>query len=199
LGRNATAALAYDEANLHARFDVADSSPLVNGGKDWMTLFKSGDTCEIMLATDPQADPKRQQAAAGDFRLLFSCLAGQPVAVLYEPVVKPGEATAPKTFLSPNQDAKFERVVQLTNAVVNVERRKDSYTLTATVPLKDLGLSPVTGMRARGDVGVLFSDDGGTRVAVRSYYFNKKTGVVGDLPSEARLQPAEWGPMASAE
>ena len=194
-GRTAKVALARDEANLYALYQVADSSPMVNGGKDWSTLLKTGDTCEIMLATNPDAEAKRDRPVAGDMRLLFSVLEGQPVAVLYEAVARPGEEKAPQSFNSPWTAAVFERVVLLKSAKVQVARTEGGYVLSATVPLSDLGFSPSAGMKTRGDVGVLFSNQGGTQTAIRTYYFNHNTGITGDLPSEARLQPLDWSTL----
>lgn len=194
-GRTAKAALAYDESNLYAIYQVTDTSPLANGGTDWATLFKSGDTCEIMLAADPQADPKRERPAAGDLRLLFSAAGGKPVAVLYEAVARPGEEQSPQSFIALGHSEPFQRVVQLPRAVVTVQRSRDGYVLSATVPLKDLGFALAPAMKTRGDLGVLFSNDGGTNTAARTYYFNHNAGILGDLPSESRLQPLDWGTL----
>ncbi|MDD5704931.1 MAG: hypothetical protein PHR35_03340 [Kiritimatiellae bacterium] len=65
--------------------------------------------------------------------------------------------------------------------------------LVAAVTLKDLGLVATAGLKTKGDVGVLFSNDGGTVTARRTYYFNQNTSITGYLPSEAQLQPANWG------
>ncbi|MDD5704933.1 MAG: hypothetical protein PHR35_03350 [Kiritimatiellae bacterium] len=192
-GRSAKVALAHDGTNLYALYKVADTSPMANAGKEWETLFKSGDTCEIMIAADPQADPQREQPVAGDMRVLFSAMEGQPVAVMYEAVARPGEEKAARSFNSPARGFHFDRVVQLTNAVVRVDRTAEGYVLVATVPLKDLGLVATAGLKTKGDVGVLFSNDGGTVTARRTYYFNQNTSITGDLPSEAQLQPADWG------
>ncbi|MDD5704939.1 MAG: sugar-binding protein [Kiritimatiellae bacterium] len=200
-GRTAKAALAHDGANLYAIYQVADTSPMANGGKEWETLFKCGDTCEIMLAANPGADATRSEPAAGDMRLLFSVMEDQPIAVMYEAVARPGEEKAPRAFNSASRGFPFDRVVQLKNAVVKVAKAADGYVLSAVVPLKDIGfvLTADTstglgaGLKTKGDVGVLFSNDGGTVTARRTYYFNQNTSITGDLPSEAQLQPASWG------
>ena len=48
-------------------------------------------------------------------------------------------------------------------------------------------------MKLRGDVGFISSDAMGMINTARTYLFNKKTGLVNDLPGEAMLNPAEWG------
>lgn len=199
LGRTAKVALAHDATNLYAVYQVADQSPMVNAGKDWTSLFQYGDTCEIMLGADPGADPKRSRPAPGDMRILFGVMEGRPIAGMCEAVARPGEQKAPRAYVSLTGAENFERVVPLTSAVVKVTRTADGYTLSATVPLKDIGFAPTAGLETKGDVGVLFSDDGGTHTAVRTYYFNHNTGITGDLPSEARLQPADWGTVEVTE
>ena len=190
-GRGAQVALAYDARCLYAAFTVDDRSPLVNSQGDSGMLFKGGDTCEVMLATNPAADPARKQPVKGDTRLLLSVLNGQPVCVVYQPISGTG-ALAPKTFASPTGRAVFERVEVIAGAQVAVTRTDTGYVLEAAVPLESIGFVPAPGMTARGDVGVLFGTDGGGRTILRAYYANKDTSVIEDIPSEARLTPANW-------
>jgi len=194
-GRSAKVTLSYDDANLYATFEVKDDSPLKNSGADHALLFKTGDSCNVMLATDASADPKRTKPAAGDIRLLFSVLEGKPVCVLYEAVASKGMAKEPRTFSSPTGAEQFERVMLLKEAQVEIERAADAYTLRATVPLKALPWEPKAGAVTRGDAGVIFSDPGGSRNVLRAYYANKDTAIVNDIPSEARLEPHKWGAL----
>jgi hypothetical protein len=84
-------------------------------------------------------------------------------------------------------------VTVLENAKLAVDRKNDGYILEAAVPLKDMGFQPVPGSFTRGDLGVIFSDPGGSRNVLRIYYANKDTAIVNDIPSEARLEPQKWG------
>lgn len=188
-GRGARVALAWDTANLYAAFTVDDRSPLVNTATDPALLFKGGDACDVMLAADPQADPKREKPAAGDTRLLFSVLDGKPVCVLYQAV---SAVPQPKTFTSPTGSVAFNRVQVLDAAKVAVQRTPTGYMLEAMVPWQVIGPPPAPGTALRGDVGVLFGTDGGGRTILRSYYANKETAIVEDIPTEARLMPARW-------
>jgi outer membrane protein assembly factor BamB len=189
---NARIALARDDQNLYAAFDVRDDSPLANSGDDPALLLKTGDACELFLAADPSADPRRTRPGPGDVRLLFSVMAGQPTCVLYRPVVKDGER-APRTFSSPVSAEAYDYVAPLAQVQVAVSRRADGYSLEAAVPLAALGLKPEPGGLLKGDVGVIFSDAGGARNALRIDYANRDTAVVNDIPTEARLEPAKWG------
>ncbi|MBI5832690.1 MAG: hypothetical protein HZB16_10335 [Armatimonadetes bacterium] len=182
--RSYKVALAYDATSLHVRFDVRDDSPLANAGRDDALLFKTGDAADMMLAQGDGSAP---------LRLLFSVLDGTPVAVVYQPKTPPGLAEARREFSSPTGSESFARVARLAGAKVTLTREAAGYRLEATVPLAELGLTLAAGQKLRGDVGVIFSDAGGSRNALRSYWFNQDTAIVNDLPSEARLQPAKWG------
>ena len=190
-GREARAFLAYDNERLIVSFDVRDDSPMKNAGKDFAMLFKGGDACDVMLGTDPKADPKRTRPAAGDVRLLFAVMDDKPVCVLYAPVAGKAEKK-PRTFSSPTGNEEFERVVVLEDARVVVARQEGGYLLEAGVPLAAIGLVPQPGTLLRGDLGVLFSDPGGSRTVLRAYYANRQTAIVNDIPSEARLEPQHW-------
>ncbi len=192
-GHTVRFALGRDDATLYAAFDVKDESPMRNAGSDYAMLFKTGDTCELMLAADPMADPHRKRPAAGDMRLLLSEMDGRPVAVLYEPVLRAGRSKAERVFSSPTGSETFARVAILKDVRISIQRSKDGYRLEAAVPLASLGLSLAKGASLRGDLGVLFSNPGGNAVGRRAYYFNQETQITQDVPSEARLQPANWG------
>ena len=191
-GRSAEVALGRDATNLYFACRVHAPQPMRNGGSDWQTLFVTGDCADLMLATDVQADPHRRAAAPGDLRLLFSLFQGRPVAVLYRPVV-PGTA-AP----FPIGTVRVDQILRLDSARVAIRREAGhgGYTVEAAVPLQDLALDPRPGDNLHGDVGVIYADESGKSRALRLYYYNKHTEMVSDVPTEATLQPAEWGPLA---
>lgn len=189
-GRGAKVALAIDQKNLYASFKVDDRSPMVNGATDPALLFKGGDVCDVMLATDAKADPKRVKPVAGDTRLSFAVIDGKPVCVIYQ-VISTGPKS-PITFSSPTGSESFERVQILTSAVVAVQQNSNGYELEASVPLAEIGFQPDATRATLGDVGVLFGTDGGGRTILRAYHANKDTMIVEDVPTEARLSPAKW-------
>jgi hypothetical protein len=127
---------------------------------------------------------------AGDTRLSFGVINDKPVCVIYQ--AKTTGPKAPMTFTSPTGEEVFERVQVLDSAKVSVTRTATGYELEAAVPLAEIGFKPAPGQATRGDVGVLFGTDGGGRTILRAYYSNKDTMVVEDVPSEARLTPANW-------
>ena len=49
------------------------------------------------------------------------------------------------------------------------------------------------GKAIRGVIGVIYSDPNGSNRAVHMCWHNKKTGLISDVPSEARLSVEDWG------
>lgn len=168
-------ALAADATNLIARFDVRSSGPLRNGGTDWRTLFKTGDGVDLQF---------------DNARLFVTRLAGKPIAVLYQPTV-PGTKT-PVVFESPVGKVTMDRVERL-DIPITIRDRAEGYELEVIVPRTALGLPADLTKPLRGDVGVMFADPTGTKTIIRHYWANKDTQIVDDLPTETRLQPAQWG------
>jgi hypothetical protein len=179
-------------AALHLAYRVKDPSPWRNNGNDWTMLFKTGDSVDFQFSTDSAADPNRSGPAAGDKRLLIAPFHQQPIAILYsyhEP-----NATAPLAFSSPWRSERVDRVVQLKDPRISTAIGSDSYEVRATVPLSDLGIpGPGRATELRGDFGVIYGDADGTVDQLRSYWSNKATGLVNDVPGEVTVTPRLWG------
>lgn len=188
-GAQIKTALRRDEQRLYLAYEVEDDSPMVNQGANWQTLFITGDCADIMLATDPAADPNRSKAAPGDLRLLFSTFQGEPIAVLYRPSV-PG-TKEPVQLMA----ARLDEIKKLPSADISIQRSDKGYIIEASVPLADLGLDPQNVPSLRGDVGVVYSDQMGRERTERVYYYNQQTGMISDLSTEATLTPRMWGPV----
>jgi hypothetical protein len=67
------------------------------------------------------------------------------------------------------------------------------YFVEAAIPWKLLGIEPKSGLRLKGDVGLLFGDAAGTQTIARHYWSNQNTNLVNDIPGEADLTPKLWG------
>ena len=181
-------AVAVAGGRLYAAWQTADRNLLANTGDIPTAPFKTGGTLELMIGTDPDAAPARKEAAAGDLRLLVTLVKGKPLALLYRPVA-PGTRTPRVPFSSPWRTVSFDRVDDVSSNVCFAADPAGNYEIS--IPLDVLGLKPRSGMRIRGDIGVL-RGNGATTVA-RTYWSNKATGIVSDVPSEAELMPAFWG------
>lgn len=183
-----------DGGDLILSYDVKDPSPWVNQGTDQQLLFKSGDCVVFEFSTDPKAAPKRAEPVAGDKRLLIAPFQDKPVAVLYDYKV-PGTAK-PVPFNSPSRSAMVDRVTVLDHAKITVKKATAGYVLAARIPLADLGLPPSDQAAAlKGDFGVIYGDEEGRINILRSFWSNRSTGLVNDVPGETMINPALWGQL----
>jgi hypothetical protein len=184
---NVTAAVAVAGDRLYAAFRTGDKGLLRNSGEMANAPFKTGGALDLMIGSDPAADPKRTKPAIGDARLVVTMVAGKPRAVLYRAVV-PG-TKEPVPFSSPWRTITLDRVEDVTSQVTLADGGNGDFELS--VPLALLGLRPAAGQALRGDVGILRGN--GFQTVHRVYWSNKATGITADVPSEAELTPHLWG------
>lgn len=181
-------AVAFTDDTLFAAWKTNDAKLLFNAGGNAVFLFKGGGALDLMIGTDREADVNRQQPVAGDLRLLITRVKGQPRATLYRAVV-PGIAEAQKVlFESPVGKVWFDEVRDV-SAEVKLAQQGGNYEISVPLPL--LGMKPEQGRTILGDIGVLRGD--GSQTIQRLYWNNLNTAIVSDIPSEARLQPINWG------
>lgn len=190
-----TARMAYDDTHLYVTYSVQDDSPWLNEGKDFTRLFKTGDAVDLQLGLDDgtPAHAKRRDPGAGDIRVVMSQLGGKPVAVLMKPVDPGADAKAAVDYTSPVAPKHFDRVEVLADAAVRIVKTDREYIVEAALPLSALGLKPVKGLQLRGDFGFIASDAAGAINVARTYWANKDTNLVNDLPQESWFTPSAWG------
>ena len=92
-------------------------------------------------------------------------------------------------FAAPWHSITFDQVTDVSNQVQLAQDKTGDYQIN--VPLSVLGLNPHSGMRIKGDIGILRGN--GQETSARVYWANKATGIVSDVPSEAELTPSLWG------
>jgi hypothetical protein len=181
-----TAAIAVAGDRLYAAFRTNEPNLLQNSGELPIAPFKTGGALDLMIGTNPKADPKRTQPVEGDLRLLVTLVKNKPLALLYRPVV-PG-TREPVPFSSPWRTITIDRVENVSDRV-QLAGADGNYELS--VPLAVLGLRPQPGQTLRGDIGLLRGN--GFQTLHRVYWSNKATGLTSDVPSEAMLTPQLWG------
>ena len=190
--------LAYDSSNLYVWFEVHDSTPWLNEGKDFARLFKTGDAVDLQFSTVPERE-KGAEVESQHVRLLFGKLdnaqpgTSQAVCVLMKPIDKSAPAELSYSYRSPVGSKAFDRVQRLERARVAVKVFADSYRLEAAIPLSDLKFKPVSGLTIRGDAGFISSDANGKVNVMRTYWSNPSTNLNNDMPTEAWLYPKMWG------
>ncbi|MFM5987571.1 MAG: hypothetical protein ACKO9I_20010 [Sphaerospermopsis kisseleviana] len=181
-------AVAVAGDHLFTAFRTADPNLLQNSGGTPNALFKTGGGLDLMLGTDPAADPKRTTPVPGDLRLLVTRVKGQTAATLYRAVV-PGTSEADRVpFSSPWRTIHFDQVRDV-GGEITLAGADGNYEISA--PLALLGLKPGAGQRLKADIGVLRGD--GFQTQQRVYWSNKATGLTADVPGEALLTPNLWG------
>jgi hypothetical protein len=190
--------LSHDATHLHLHYRVEDRSPWVNNGRDWTKLFASGDSVDIQIATDREANPSRRGPAPGDKRLLIAPFENETMAVLYEHRKEDGKNN-PIEFTSPWRAETVDDVRRIEQANIETTVEGNGYAITASIPLADLGFTPKPGQSYRADFGVTFGNAEGTDTNLRSYWSNQSTGLVDDIPGEIMLSPNLWGELRIRE
>ncbi|MBI5834249.1 MAG: hypothetical protein HZB16_18290 [Armatimonadetes bacterium] len=188
----------YDDQNLYLHYQVRDDSPWVNRGKDWQTLFKTGDSVDLQLGLDDKAPADRTGPVPGDLRLLIAPMGEETVTVLYRHRLAKPVAAESVVFQSPWRAEKVDSVKRLGEARVVVLKAGDGYRLEAAIPWSALGAVPV-GRSVRADFGVIYGDTEGTINRLRNYWSNQATMLVNDVPGEIMLTPRLWGTLRFEE
>ena len=117
LDARASAAVTLSSGQLYAAYKTGDPNALANGGGDFPYLFKKGGALDLMLGSDPSADPHRQSPVAGDERLLVTQVNGKTRAVLYRAAVPGTAASARVEFASPVGRVDFDQVADISDQV----------------------------------------------------------------------------------
>ena len=186
----ATVKLAYDSEKLYIEYTMSDDTPMANSAAEFQTLFKYGDMVDLCLSPSGNT---ASTTRSGDERIMMSMYKNKPVAVLARQI----ESSSDKneyTYSSPVMNVHFDNVKILTEADIVIQRMPTGAVIEAAIPLTSLGLEGITSGKAIvGDLGIIPSDEDGMRNKARIYFYNKKTAMISDLPSESKLTPNEWG------
>lgn len=188
----ATFAIGNTGAALVLWISVEDETPFENVGGDLNTLFHTGDAIDLRWAADPELPSGRARPGPGDQRFVIAPREDGAVVVRYV-YVDPESTAEPIAFASPTGTEHVARVDRIDASKITIARRKNGYTLTASIPWSALGEPSQIGGLRRGDVGVVFGDASGSRVVRRCYYFDPGSQEVSDIPSEVRINPSQWG------
>lgn len=195
IGTEASLRMGYTDDYLFLAYRTQGLGPFKNTGTQWDRLFKSGAAIDLQIGVDPSAKIDRDECAAGDQRLLMTMMDSKAIGVLYRPVSPNATVGDHWEVVSPVAKAEFDEVrraegVQL---IALPHELGSGYDVEVAIPLAVLGWKPADGQRLRMDWGVLVTGPDGNEVIRRLYWANKATGIVNDAPSEAILQPPQWG------
>ena len=199
-GSRIRTALGWDDENLYLAYRVEDrAGTWENGANLPENLYARGDTVDLQLTTNPEADPDRRSAIEGDLRLSIGRVKGEPTAVIYRE--KGPKMGGREVIFSSGVIHRFpvESVQVVEGARIVARPERGRYVVEAAVPLAALGIEPRAGLTLRGDFGVTFSNRAGTDVVRRKYWSNRNTGIVNDEVFELRLEPRNWGKLTFVE
>ena len=187
----------WDDQALYVAWEVKDNTPWANGASDPAMMYLSGDTVDLQLGTSAKAPKDRTEATVGDLRLSIGNVQGTPTAVIYRKTVEKGAPMKMKAFSSGiMKDYKTEFVDVVADAKIKVSVNPGKgYVVEAAIPLKALGVTPVSGLKLRGDFGVTHGDLVGQRTRLRTYWANQHTGIVDDAVFELMMEPQFWGEL----
>jgi len=206
----------YDADRFGAR-DITDGANcqafayavLRHFGRD-VSDFRSSDLWEDTRQTERVAEPapldlllfNRTAAGVGDLRVLIAPgpRGKPPVVTAYRPVRPEAKADEADTFESPVKRHTFQSVAAVPGVQVGVKPTKAGYVVEVQLPCDQVDLRDCgPGLRLRGDVGVLWGNEAGLATERRAYLFDRgpAAAVVSDAPTEAELQPDEWGVWVS--
>ena len=181
---NSSFQLGTDGKNLIVFYRTNQPQLLRDSAAEFPFVFTQGGGLDLMVR--PQGPSDERQVQVGDARLFVTERDGKLLAVLYrQKSDKPGNRV---TFASPVSEVGFDDVEDVSD---RVQLAEDGGNYEIAVPLSLLGLDPSKGKVYRGDVGLVLSD--GVRAQARVYWHNKADAMTADVPSEARLNPSQWG------
>ncbi len=181
---------AWDATNLYARFDIPDTTPWKNAANDRHLLFKGGDCVDVQLSATSNT---AAQAVAGDVRFVAAPYQGK--ASVLEMREKCAANKVPHAYSSPVATYVFEKAELNDKIKVELTDRNGNSTAMLTIPWTEVGITPKSGLAIRGDFGFILSDAAGKVNAARVYWSNQQTGLVNDIPHEAKLAPSKWGTL----
>ena len=176
--------LGVDGEKLVVAYKTDQPQLLRNSATEFPFAFTQGGGLDLMLRTGGNGENKNPEI--GDIRLFVTKKDGKTLAVLYrQKSLRVGNR---QTFASPVGQVTFDDVQ---NVSQTVELASNGSNYEFSVPFSVLGISAPVGKTFRGDAGFVLSD--GVRARARIYWHNKADSMAADVPSEARLDPGQWG------
>lgn len=191
---NVRAAMTIAQGKMYLAFQTDDPQLLRNSGHDPNQLFTTGGCLDLHFSTLEESDrfenhrTFRSNIRQGDIRLLITRLGDQTQAMLYRPVNPAIPSDRVVRFDSPIGSTTIDQVLDVSNRLT-LKQDQGNYELA--IPLGTLNFKPQAKQKYLGDLGIIRSN--GQRATQRIYWNNLDTDLVSDVPTEARLQPANWG------
>ena len=184
----------WDKRFVYVAFEVEDDTPMQNGGDDPFLAFKSGDTVEVFICTDPKADPDRHEPIISDYRILMTYLKNtKPVVYGYHPISK----GTPRYISHPTGawKTRMDESGEIKHASFSIKRREDNsgYGAEASIPWSYFdGFRPASGLKLPFNFAINFSDSSGRNNMAKAWWSGGGT-MVTDISIELKLNTDIWG------
>ncbi|MFW5857014.1 MAG: hypothetical protein ACOCX4_03970, partial [Planctomycetota bacterium] len=186
--------LVHDADAVYARFEVRDPTPMENRAELLPLLFKKGDAVGLYFGKAGE----RREAQAGDIRFLATRVDGKDVLQAMAPVSE--TLDKPFRYKSPVGDETFAYVGPVEGGAVKIDVQNNRYVVDLKLPKAFFeGLDFAAGSELAFEAEVLLSGYGqrGFQAISRNHLYTSRAAtqakMVDDIPSEARLSPANWG------
>ena len=201
IGDVGSGALAIRDGKLYAAWKTGNPKVLANGASDPEFAFKRGGAVDLMLGKENRWGPKSGvnslNAMPGDQRLLLCQVGGRNLVVLFRQTAWGKHLGKPQLYESPIGQVQFEDVAIITG---QVQMAQADGNVEMSVPLELLdfpNFNGNAGEKLLGDMGILRGS--GAQTTLRTYWNNPYTAMVSDIPTEAKLEPANWGNLEIQE
>jgi hypothetical protein len=189
INQNTQATLAVSGDRLFVAYKTGNLSLLKNSGELPLSPFKTGGALDLMIRAGHPDDRVPNKLIKGDSRILVTLVDGKTYALIYRAIVSGVSDINKVLFSSPTRTVAFDKVENI-SAIVQLASGKTGV-YEVSIPLSTINVKAVSGLKIMGDIGVLSGD--GSETLGRSYWSNKSTTIVSDVPSEAELVPVNWG------
>ncbi len=165
----------WTKDGLHLKWQVkSDDTPFVNQGSDWTQAFATGDGVELQL----------KSPTMGRLRIIAAMVADKPTLIRIRYDGQPTDTAV--TWRSDVATTSASSVTRIGSDYSVRRFDKNGYVVQFAIPWKELGIeSPKAGMELPIELGVMFSDKGGSKTQNREFWISG-SGMVADLPTEAR-------------
>lgn len=190
LDAKASVAIAATSDALILAYRTGDAKAIDNDAADPRFLFKTGGAFDLQIRPDKR-EARNKKLLPMDRRLLIASVRGKTTAMLFRPETTDTPDAAKVLYESPIGRVRFDGVDDVSDDV-RVARVDGDFEVS--IRLSALGLRPEAGAELLGDIGLIRGN--GTQNTQRLLWHNTDTALVSDIPSEARLTPANWGRLA---
>ncbi len=198
-GADVKTVIAWDDKNLYVGWEVNDATPWINKAGEAPMMYASGDSVDLQIGTQSDADPDRAKEGAGDVRVNIGPFEETPTAAIYRTVSAQEKERVFSSGVERAYPVDYVAVLDSAKIHVDADANRKRYVVEVALPLVDLGLTPEAGLKIRGDFGAMHSDAAGENAVLRTYWSNQDTGLVDDVVFELQATPKNWGEILFRE